>query len=323
MVADGPLLELDELSRTVPMNPIDLEDYFNRELFPKLDLGHWVGLLLEGVREDEVLTFGAAAAALGVPRGARGIAEWTSLGKVKGMTEKLVRKDDLGPDKVPITPTLDLPPFLALARVQSAMGSLLKEGGGRQRKAYLGLDISTLGNAQASAMVEVAPNGEVGFELSSFSEPTFPYIPGFLFYKEAPHLIPLIKRALMKGAPPEGVLVLDGNGTLHPRGVGIACQMGLAMDMPSMGLAKRLLWGKTGPWDGVVGGTLVSCITDEGRTIGHGLKGEKQAPLYISKGHRTGQDESLTFALDVVNGKLPSPTKLAHIAANRVRTSKT
>jgi deoxyribonuclease V len=200
---------------------------------------------------------------------------------------------------------------------------MLKEGDGRQREAYIGLDISTLGNAQASALVEVAPNGEVFFELSSVSEPTFPYIPGFLFYKEAPHLMPLIKGAFMKGAPPDSVLVLDGNGTIHPRGVGIACQMGIAMDMPSIGLAKRLLWGHSGPWVGDEGGTMVSCINDEGRTIGHGLKGEKGGPIYVSRGHRIGQDECLAFALDVVRGKISSPTKLAHIAANRVRTSKT
>ncbi len=319
--ADGPIKELDELSRSVPRDPSDLEGYFARHLFPLLNIGQWVSLLLDEVKESEVLTFGAAAAALGAPRGARGIAEWTSLGKINGPTYKLVRKDDLGPGKVPITPTLDLPPFSALARVQSAMEPMLKGGDGRERKAYLGLDISTLGKDQASAIVVVSPKDEVDLELASLSEPTFPYIPGFLFYKEAPHLIPLVKEAVMKGAPRESVLVLDGNGTIHPRGIGIACQIGIALDMPSMGLAKRLLWGHTGPWVGVEGRTMVSCIDDEGRTIGHGLKGEKGSPLYVSRGHRTGQDECLAFAIDVLQGRKRSPTKLAHIAANRARRS--
>ncbi|MCU0799653.1 MAG: endonuclease V [Candidatus Thermoplasmatota archaeon] len=317
--ADGPIKELDELSRSVPEDPSDLEGYFTRHLFPLLNIGHWTSLMLEEVRESEVLTFGAAAAALGAPKGARGIAEWTALGKVKGPTYKLVRKVDLGPGKVPITPTLDLPPFSALARVQSSMEPLLRGGDGRERMAYLGLDISTLGNAQASAIVVVSPQGEADLELASLSEPTFPYIPGFLFYKEASHLMPLVKQALQKGVPDESVLVLDGNGTIHPRGIGIACQIGIALDMPSMGIAKRLLWGRAGPWERSDGGALVSRIEDEGRTIGHGLRGDKGRPLYASRGHRTGQDECIAFAIDVLQGRKRSPTKLAHIVANRAR----
>jgi deoxyribonuclease V len=164
-------------------------------------------------------------------------------------------------------------------------------------------------------------DGEVRTELSRPSEPRFPYVPGFLFYKEAPHLMPLIREAVGSGVSEDSVLVLDGNGTIHPRGMGIACQMGIALDMPSMGFAKRLLWGRAGPWKAEEGGVIVSCIDGSGSTIGHGIRTQDRRPLYVSKGHRTSQGECLELAKAVLTRALPSPTGLAHLGANDARRS--
>ena len=325
---DGPVRELDELSRSVPSDPSELEAFFMEDLFPLLDLGGWVSLLLEGTEEGELLTFGGAAAALGAPRGAKGIAEWVSIGKVKGPVHRMVRGDGtpLGPRGGPVlsgrevSPILDRPPFSALARVQSAMSPLLKGGDGGRRRALCGLDISTKGGSQAAALVPVLLSGEVLEGLTSFSGPTFPYIPGFLFYKEAPHLMPLIRKAVSRGIMEDGILVLDGNGTLHPRGMGIACQLGMAMDLPSFGIAKRLLTGSVGPW-AQERGVESAAIEVNGSHMGDALRKEGRLPIYVSRGHRTVQGECRELAVDMLNGVIPSPTRLAHVRANEARRS--
>lgn len=319
--ATGAIKELDELSGSVPETADGLEGYFLKELFPLLDLSHWVASLLDGLRCDEVMTYGAAAAALGAPKGARAIAEWTSLGRIKGPTDRLVRKDELGPNASAVTPIMEPQPFAALSRVQSSMGPMLEPGDGRVRDSFIGLDISTLGGSQASALVEVSAEGVVLSEASETSAPLFPYVPGFLFYKEAPHLMPLVKDALKRGVSAEGVLVLDGNGTIHPRGMGIACQLGMAMDMASMGIAKRLLCGSAGRWEAMDGTIEIAAITDMGRTIGHGVRRVGRRPSFASRGHRTDQTECLGLSVDVVSGRIPSPTGLAHRLANEARRS--
>lgn len=71
---------------------------------------------------------------------------------------------------------------------------------------------------------------------------TKPYIPGFLAFREAEFLIEKIEK-LRNSEPrlfPQVVLV-DGNGLLHPREMGLACQMGVILDMPFIGVAKNLL----------------------------------------------------------------------------------
>ena len=90
----------------------------------------------------------------------------------------------------------------------------------------------------------------------------FPYVPGFLSFREGPAIIEAIQK--LKQGP--DVLLVDGQGIAHPRGIGIASFLGVLLDVPSIGCAKTRLVGefrepgkKKGSWseleyeDNVVG----------------------------------------------------------------------
>lgn len=71
-----------------------------------------------------------------------------------------------------------------------------------------------------------------------------PYIPGLLNFREVPHYITLLNE--VKNHPDykkyvPDIIMVDGNGILHTRGCGAACQLGYLADIPCLGVAKKLL----------------------------------------------------------------------------------
>lgn len=67
-----------------------------------------------------------------------------------------------------------------------------------------------------------------------------PYLPGLLGFRECPAYVRLLQRAAQAGVHAQVVLV-DGCGVLHPRRCGSASQLGLAVGVPTIGVAKNLL----------------------------------------------------------------------------------
>src|SRR6185503_1057074 len=67
-----------------------------------------------------------------------------------------------------------------------------------------------------------------------------PYLPGFLAFRE----LPLFRRALGKLSRRPDLVIADGMGLLHPRRFGLACHLGLALDLPVIGCAKKPFIGE-------------------------------------------------------------------------------
>ncbi len=67
----------------------------------------------------------------------------------------------------------------------------------------------------------------------------FPYIPGLLSFREGPAVLKAFE--MLHNVP--DVVIFDGQGIAHPRGIGLASHMGLLLDMPSIGCAKKRLVG--------------------------------------------------------------------------------
>ena len=146
-------------------------------------------------------------------------------------------------------------------------------------------------------------------------EISFPYIPTYLAYRELPVLKKLIKTSDIS---PDAVLV-DGNGVLHPRGIGLASHLGVEMDIPTIGVAKSQL---TGEINGDVSHEEpVKKITNNGKIIGYAYLSSSRAknPIYISPGNKISFNTSLDVVKNYCDYKIPNPIRNAHIIANKRR----
>lgn len=107
-----------------------------------------------------------------------------------------------------------------------------------------GLDISYHGGRGVAAYV--LAEGATGRMVRGFtlSRPVkFPYISGFLTFREAPLHLELLAAMRQKSCLAE-VLLVDGTGILHPRRAGIAAHLGVLTGIPTVGVSKRLLCGQ-------------------------------------------------------------------------------
>jgi deoxyribonuclease V len=135
----------------------------------------------------------------------------------------------------------------------------------------------------------------------------FPYIPGYLSFREGPAII----KALRKLKTQPDVVLFDGQGIAHPRGLGIAAHVGVVLDIPAVGCAKSRLIGKCddpGPCKGDW-----SPLYYQGREVGAVLRTrDRVLPLFISPGHRVDLKTSIDIVMHAVSSyRLPDPIRRA------------
>lgn len=113
---------------------------------------------------------------------------------------------------------------------------------------------------------------------------TYPYIPGLLSFREAPAVI----TALEKITLPIDILVCEGQGIAHPRGVGLATHIGIIYDIPSIGCAKNILFGNPADELPLKAGAYVNLLHPEKKKIIGSLVRTKDAckPIVVSVGHK-------------------------------------
>jgi deoxyribonuclease V len=148
----------------------------------------------------------------------------------------------------------------------------------------------------------------------------FPYIPGLLSFRE----IPMLLAAWKKLAQKPDVLIVDGAGIAHPRGLGIASHLGLILGIPTIGCAKSVL---TGSYEEppLEKGAYAFLKDAEGNVIGAALRTKTGVkPVFVSPGHLITLAESIELVFTCTKGyRLPEPTRLAHDFVNRCRTEET
>jgi deoxyribonuclease V len=106
------------------------------------------------------------------------------------------------------------------------------------------VDVAYCEQTAAGAYVLMDAEGEKILWGKTLSRPVkFPYISGFLAFRELPVLCELLQHAADAGQWPD-VLLVDGSGIVHPRGVGIASHLGVALQIPTIGVTKSLLCGR-------------------------------------------------------------------------------
>jgi deoxyribonuclease V len=150
----------------------------------------------------------------------------------------------------------------------------------------------------------------------TINEPiTFPYIPGYLSFREAPAIINLIKQYEHS----IDLFIFDGHGIAHPRSLGIAAHIGVLLDIPSIGCAKKKLIGTYETPEEHKGSQ--TDLIHKGRIIGRVLRSKDRVkPVFVSVGHKVNLDDSVNLILRCCTKyRLPEPTRLADIAVARAK----
>ncbi len=145
----------------------------------------------------------------------------------------------------------------------------------------------------------------------------FPYIPGYLSFRELPPLSQAM--ASLKTRP--DVIVCDGQGIAHPRRFGLACHLGVLYDIPTIGIAKSRFVGRHRE-PGKERGRWAVLYDDHSREVlGSVLRTRTGVkPLYVSSGHRVSLTTARRIALQLTpRWRQPETTRAAHNEVNRLR----
>ena len=133
----------------------------------------------------------------------------------------------------------------------------------------------------------------------------FPYISTYLAYRELPVISQIFKNLKTKPS----IFMFDGNGILHPYAFGLASHAGVLFDVPSIGIAKSLLFGDIIDNDVLINGKKRGFIYYSSNRV--------KNPIYVSPGHRISFKTSLEIVKNFSIYKIPEPLRKAHILASK------
>ena len=167
----------------------------------------------------------------------------------------------------------------------------------------------------ATACLYLFPELALIEQQSAVQELRFPYVPGFLSFREGPAIIAALNKLTHK---PDLILV-DGQGIAHPRGFGIASHTGVLLAIPTIGCAKSRLIGnheepgiKKGQW---------SALIYEGKTVGAVVRTKDGVkPLFVSPGHKINFADALRLTIACTDKhRIPEPLRCADMLAKRMK----
>lgn len=217
-----------------------------------------------------------------------------------------------------LIPTINWPTNVEGAR--PLQESLAKE----VRIAPLDREITTIAGVDAAFSGERIIAAVAVFDFKTLSlldeahavmETHFPYIPGYLSFREAPAILSAIER--LSHIP--DLFIVDGQGIAHPRRIGIASFLGVLMDLPTIGCAKSRLVGEyaepapeRGAW---------SPLIYKGEMVGAVLRTRNRVkPVYVSPGHLITLPEAINVILHcAAKYRLPEPQRAADSLARRLK----
>lgn len=202
-------------------------------------------------------------------------------------------------------------------QIQKNLHSLVKvEDDFGPVKIVAGVDVGysrAEGTATAGIVVLKFPDLSLIETVTATEAVDFPYIPGLLSFRETPAIMAAFELLVAK----PDLLLVDGQGLAHPRRFGIACHIGVLLDLPSIGCGKSRLIGEYEEPGPDPGDSTPLMVKDE--LIGSVLRTKTGVkPLFISPGHRVGFESADRLVMECVKGyRLPEPTRLADKLVSR------
>ena len=186
------------------------------------------------------------------------------------------------------------------------------------------------GDVAMSAAV-VLEGGDTVETATAHSETHVPYIPGLLAFREGRAVVASLNA--LETTP--DIVLVDGSGRIHPRQAGLAAHVGVALDVPTVGVAKSLLCGKPRrSIERLEEGERVAIVADDGvdaskdTTVGYAYQSKQYSedaattvnPLYVSPGHRVSAETAVDIVENTCDGyKLPEPVRRADALADEAK----
>jgi deoxyribonuclease V len=182
----------------------------------------------------------------------------------------------------------------------------------RSMKFVAGIDVAYFSSDEAVGAVVLVDvqSMETVWTTTVRASVRFPYISGYLAFRELPVMLQAWDALRESGQRVDAVLI-DGNGTLHPRRAGIACCFGLLADVVTVGIGKKLLCGRV-DLDGMTANDQRPVI-DHGDLIGIAVKcRDGSRPIFVSAGNQIDVGSAATLAKQLMSDhRLPEPLQRA------------
>ncbi|WP_252371584.1 deoxyribonuclease V [Pseudoalteromonas phenolica] len=152
----------------------------------------------------------------------------------------------------------------------------------------------------------------------SIEEISFPYVPGLFSFRELPPLLNAFAKLTIK----PDLIVCDGHGIAHPRRFGLACHLGVKLNLPTIGCAKTKLIGDFLPVEQARGQMSDLLINED--VVGKVLRTQHNVkPVFVSIGHKISLDTAAEWVLKLSpKYRLPETTRQADQLVNKTLKSK-
>jgi deoxyribonuclease V len=205
----------------------------------------------------------------------------------------------------------DVTPSEGIAIQKRLASQVVRKWDGRTVRLVAGTDVHFPSSKTARAVVVLCtvPDFEIIDHSVYVGACTFPYVPGLLSFRE----IPVLMKAWRRIEKTPDLVLCDGQGIAHPRGLGLASHFGLAIGIPTIGCAKSRLFGsfeEPGPRRG----ERSPLLDKSGGTIGTVLRTrDSTRPIYVSIGHLIDLRNAVKIAFFCSpRYRIPEPLRAAH-----------
>ncbi len=207
----------------------------------------------------------------------------------------------------------------ALAIQRELQKRVIAQNGFREINTIGGVDLAQIHGGEfliCGIVVYSFPELKEIERYSAIARASFPYIPGLLAFREGPAIIGTAKQIKIK----PDLLMIDGQGIAHPRRCGIASHVGVILDIPSIGVAKKRLYGNFKEL-GEARGDWTELNSPDGGIIGAVLRTKDNTkPVFVSIGHKIDLKTSIKVTLRCTIGfRIPEPTRQADMFVTQLK----